>query len=137
MKLLILILATSSAVAAQSARDLRNKYGQPKAETFRVRSDVDMTVTYGKTGTACTIILEPVFYWLGAWKLDEDTTVMKMSTVRAIFDELVPKERRGRLLSGPREAHVEWVYENVDLVAQEQTETTRRAIIIMKTEGCK
>jgi len=96
-----------------------------------------MTVTYGKTGTACTVVLEPVYDWIGAHKLDEADTVMKMSLVKELFDDLAPKSQRGTLMSGPREAHVEWVYQNVVLATDGTMENARRAIIAFKTARCK
>jgi hypothetical protein len=137
MKLIIIFLFSCVVVVGQTSNDLRQKYGKPKSETFQIRSDVDMTVTYRKNGTVCTMLLEPTPYWLGAAKLDEDSSFIKMSVVKKIFDELVPKERRGSLVSGPREGHVQWVYEKVSLVIDGQTDAARRAAIVMSSSDCK
>ena len=136
MKIMFLILTLCSICFAQSSRDLQKKFGTPTSETFRVRRNVNMTVTYGKTGTACTLILEPVYEWIGSHKLDQADTFMKMSLVEEIFDDLAPKSERGSLVSGPREAHVEWVYQNVVLATDGTMEHARRAIIAFKNAGC-
>ncbi|HKO61505.1 MAG TPA: hypothetical protein VJV03_10125 [Pyrinomonadaceae bacterium] len=137
MKLLATLLLSCSAIAAQSATDLRTRYGQPISETFRARPDVEMTVTYGKTGTACIFVLEPVYAYLGAVKLDETDTFIKMSVVNEIFDQLVPKNARGSLVSGPRHGHTEWLYKNVLLIVDGNMDRARRAAIAFQGAPCK
>jgi hypothetical protein len=137
MKILFLILTLCSITVAQSSRDLQKKFGTPTSETFRVRPTVNMTVTYGKTGTACTLALEPVYQWIGAHRLDEADTFIKMSLVEELFDDLAPKSERGVLISGPREAHVEWVYQNVVLATDGTMENARHAVIAFKNARCK
>jgi hypothetical protein len=137
LKTLILILMACSVAAAQSSSELQKKYGKPQSETFRIRPEIDMTVSYGKTGLACRMVLEPVHYWWGAAKLDEGETFIKMSAVTEVFDELVPKEQRGSPVSGPQHGRVQWIYENVALVIDGDGDKVRRAVMVLKEEACK
>jgi hypothetical protein len=137
MKVVLIVLLSCAATLAQKSNDLRQKYGEPKAEMFQIRPDVDMTVTYGRDGTVCTMLIEPTPLWFGAAKFDEDTNVIKMSVVTDIFDELVPKGQRGSLSSGPRHGRVEWIYERVNLLVDGQMDIVRRARIVMKRDECQ
>jgi hypothetical protein len=138
MKAIILLLLSFVSVSAQSSKDLREKFGAPKSEVFQVRPNINMTVTYGKTGVVCAMVLEPTFEWMGAYKMDEATTFIEMSVVTKLFDQLVPKERRGSLISGPREGpHVEWIYQHVNLLVDGRMDAARRAIIALKSDACK
>jgi hypothetical protein len=79
-------------LAAQSRDGLRRKYGEPVAETFIVRPDINVTATYGKDGRITEWVIAPRTTAL----IKSRTQTLSQDTVTAIFDELVPSAARGK-----------------------------------------
>jgi len=84
---------------SSSSQALRQRYGQPIAETFLIRPDITVTATYGPSGKTCELVISPkpseglVKSLPGPGAIDD--TVMK-----SIEDELVPASERGKFKIG-------------------------------------
>jgi hypothetical protein len=108
MKVIFFILLSCIFVDAQSAINLREKYGAPTSETFtevyqarpyneKTRLSVDVTVTYNKNKQICLLKAEIFPY---SSNMNEPTTKeeneLKSNLLREVLDELLPKEKRGK-----------------------------------------
>lgn len=97
MKPVLMILLTCVAAVGQTSSDLRLKYGAPISETFRVRPDIIVTVSYDKNSKVSEMVIEP----------QPDATIIKSrhnriksQMLQEIIDELVPPEKRGKFVMG-------------------------------------
>jgi hypothetical protein len=97
MRVMAVILLTCVVVAGQTSDALRQKYGAPVAETFRVRPDILVTVTHAQTGGACEMLIAPQ---LPSTPIKSNGAVLKSKVLDEIIDELVPVRLRGKLLMG-------------------------------------
>ncbi len=97
MKLMLLLLLTCAVVAAQTAGDLRQKYGMPISETFKVRPDIRVTVSYDKKGKVSEMLIEPA---LDGTIIKSRYRRIKSELLKEIIDELVPPNQRGKLIMG-------------------------------------
>lgn len=81
----------------QTSNDLRQKYGAPVSETFKVRPDVVVTVAHAKTGEICEMLIAPQ---LPSTPIKSNGAVLKSKVLDEIIDELVPASQRGKLRMG-------------------------------------
>lgn len=137
MKVIVILLLMSITVCGQTSAALRQKYGKPKSETFEIRPDVDVTLTYGKAGNFCTATIEPTPVYLGAGILDEETNTLKAAVFDGIFDELFPKQKRGKLLDIQLEGRHKYTYENVFYFLAGGNDAFWRARILVRANACK
>jgi hypothetical protein len=97
MKIILFLLLTCSIAAGQTGGDLRRKYGLPISETFKVRPDVKVIVSYDRNGKASEMVIEPQ---LDATIIKSRYRRIKSKMLKEIIDELVPPDQRGKLLMG-------------------------------------
>ena len=95
MKAVIILVLACSSVVAQTSNGLRRKYGPPVSETYAVRPDISVTVSFNEGGKTCEMLIEP----------RQPTTPIKLGTARLtlatlneVIDELVPVNKRGKPL---------------------------------------
>lgn len=79
----------------QTSSTLRQKYGQPTSETYNVRADIKVTVTYAQPGEVCEMLIQPI-----AETQNGRPSVLKLQPLKEVIDELVPKEERGKFITG-------------------------------------
>jgi hypothetical protein len=97
MKVVLILLLACGVATGQTSSDLWQRYGAPTSETFKVRPDIIVTVTYDATGKASEMVIEP----------PPDSTLIKSNykriksqMLKEIIDELVPPKVRGKFLRG-------------------------------------
>lgn len=81
----------------QNAGALRQKYGNPVSETFQIRPEIVVIVSYDKSGKVSQMVVEP--------KLSDDLIKSRdkridEKTFKEVFDELAPPSVRGKFVSG-------------------------------------
>jgi hypothetical protein len=86
-----LFLAMSSLLTAQTAEDLRSRYGEPNRERFLVRPSIAVTVEYGADRLACRMLIEPPKPLL----FEAKQVFMSYDVVTELLEELVPLTSRG------------------------------------------
>ena len=144
MKAIVIVLLTCMFVSAQSSSDLRQKYGIPISETYKVRPDVVVTVTYAKTGEVCSMVIKPQ---PSSTKKETSTPVLKSKLLDEVIDELVLKEKRGKYLMGtflniiclPDNdcAGTSENYEKLSIYRNGSIDAHRYATIDWKSSACK
>jgi hypothetical protein len=80
-----------------NATDLRNRYGDPGAQRFKVRPGITLMVTYGRDRTACRMVLGPIRSIIPR---DEPARYMRSEDVTGIIDEVLLEADRGEQLLG-------------------------------------
>jgi hypothetical protein len=86
------VFALGVLLASDTPTDFRKRYGAPVCETYRVRPGIVATVSYGKSGHACEIVVTPNQSG-GMIKTRGVTIDSKLLT--EVLDEIVPaKETR-------------------------------------------
>jgi hypothetical protein len=97
MNRLTLILGVIAAVSlsGQSKEEMRQKYGEPTAEVFKVRPDINATVTRNASGRIVEILIAPRF----TDALKSRATTLSSKAVEEVLRELVPDAVRGKGLS--------------------------------------
>ena len=93
-----LTVRSQSATLPQTSAELYARYDKPDVERFVVRTDLTLTAEYGPDGQACAMRIESrhaLANFLNA-------PAAPMDEVRAVLDEVVPPETRGKKL-GPGE----------------------------------
>ena len=95
MRIAILFLLACVVATGQTSSTLHQKYGQPTSETYNVRPNIKVTVTYAKTGEICEMLIEPI-----AETGNGNRSLLKSQPLEEVIDELVPKEQRGKYLMG-------------------------------------
>jgi hypothetical protein len=142
MRVAILLLLTAMVAGAQTPNSLRQKYGQPTSETYNVRPDIKVTVTYAKTGEVCEMLIKP-------FSETETGTrfLLKSQPLDKVIDELVPKDQRGKYLMGtfvnmvclPNDdcGGTDASYERVSIFRNGSIDAHRFASIHWKREMCE
>ena len=97
MKIMLLLLLTCAIAAGQTGDDLRQKYGAPISETFKVRPDIRVTVSYDKKGKVSEMVVEPQ---LDGTIIKSRYRRIKSEMLKEVIDELVPLSQRGKLILG-------------------------------------
>ncbi|HZE71633.1 MAG TPA: hypothetical protein VE135_19170 [Pyrinomonadaceae bacterium] len=95
MRIAIVFFLTGVVSTAQTSSTLREKYGQPVSETYNVRPDIKLTVTYAKSGDVCEMLIKPA-----SETQNGKPSLLKSQPLNEVIDELVPKEQRGAYLMG-------------------------------------
>jgi hypothetical protein len=97
MRVMGMMLLTCVIAAGQTSNGLRQKYGTPISETFKVRPEVIVTVSHAKTGEICEMLIAPQ---LPSTPIKSSGALLKSKLVNEIIDELVPARQRGKLRMG-------------------------------------
>ena len=97
MRTIIVIVLSCVIIAAQTSNDLRQKYGAPLSETFKVRPGIVVTVTRAKTGEICEMLITPQ---LPVTPIKSSGAFLKSKTLDEVVNELVPRDQRGKFLMG-------------------------------------
>jgi hypothetical protein len=92
MKALAMILLTCTAVCAQSSSELKTKFGDPVAESFRIRPGIILTANYDSAGKVAELVISPDV----PAPIKTRNATLSFDTVNAIVDELVPVSERGK-----------------------------------------
>ncbi len=94
--LLVLFLVLPSVVAtAQSAGELKARYGDPDVERFLARPGITLMVRYADDRSACEMLIAPMRSIIPR---NEAGTYMRPEVVTEIIDEVLPEANRGNLL---------------------------------------
>lgn len=140
MRIAIVFLLACAAATAQSSSTLRQRYGQPVSETYDVRPDVIVTVTYAKTGEMCEMLIQPIKETNSG-----KPSLLKSQTLNEVIDELVPKVQRGKYVIGsflnitcPNDdcSGTEEDYEKVLIHKHGRIDAHRYASISWKSDAC-
>lgn len=97
MRVMAMMLLTCVVAAGQTSNGLRQKYGAPISETFKVRPNTIVTVTHAKTGEVCEMFIAPQ---LPSTPIKSTGAVLKSKGLNEVIEELVPASQRGKLLMG-------------------------------------
>jgi len=92
-----LIFVFQSSFPADTARTLRERYGQPIFETYLVRPDVIAEVRYGSSGHVCEVVLSPR---KPSSLIKSGKTTVDSKELTEVLDEIVPMSKRGKALGG-------------------------------------
>lgn len=107
LKALLVMLLIAAPSLAQTAAELRRKYGEPKILSsksshilvllYMVRPDITMTVKFGDStgGRACEQRVEP---YRTRTQNSRQVDVMDESEAEKVLEELAPAAERGRLI---------------------------------------
>jgi hypothetical protein len=91
-----LFLGLTAIVAlAQTASELRARYGDPDVERFMVRPGITLMARYADDRAACEMVIEPLRSIIPH---DESPTYMRPEVMTEIIDEVLPEAYRGKLL---------------------------------------
>ena len=142
MRIVILLFICCAVAAAQTSTSLREKYGNPAYESYLVRPDISVTVTYAKSGEVCEMLIKPA-----SESENGKPAVLKSQPLDEVIDELVPKDQRGKILMG---TFVNIVclpnndcdgtnesYERLSIFRNGSTDAERFASIHWKRDACK
>ena len=89
-------LVPGGTLAAQSGKELREKYGEPVSQSFIVRPGISVTSTFGTNGRIAEFLISPQNNDL----IKSRGKSLSVDSVNAIIDELVPRAIRGKHLIG-------------------------------------
>ena len=92
---LLLFLALSAIATAQSANELKGRYGDPDVERFLVRPGVRLMARYASDRTACEILIGPMRSIIPR---NEAAIYIRPDVMTEIIDEVLPEANRGKLL---------------------------------------
>lgn len=94
--LLVLFLVLPSVVAtAQTASELKARYGDPDVERFLARPGIALMVRYADDRTACEMLIAPMRSIIPR---NDAATYMRPEVMTEIIDEVLPEANRGTLL---------------------------------------
>jgi len=138
----MVLLFTCTVATAQTSTSLREKYGNPSSETFRVRPDINVTVTYAKTGEVCEMLIKPA-----SETVNGKPSLLKSQPLKDVIDELVPKNERGAFIIGtfvnvvcqPNNdcAGANESYQRLSIFSNGSTDAHRFATIRWKRDACQ
>jgi hypothetical protein len=137
----MLLFLTCIVASAQTSIALRQKYGQPTSETYNVRADMVVTVSYAKTGHVCEMLIKPT-----SETENGKPSLLKSQPLNEVIDELVPKEERGTYLMGTfvniiglpnDDCGTDESYQRLSIFRNGGTDAHRYASIHWKLEVCQ
>jgi hypothetical protein len=91
-----LLVAAGSVLLAQSANELRSRYGEPDLERFQVRPGISLTVEYGSDHLACQMIIEPTQSLIHQ---EGQSRLISSESVSEVLEEVAPVAMRGAVIS--------------------------------------
>jgi hypothetical protein len=97
MKVVLILLLICGAAIGQTSSDLRQRYGPPASETFKVRPEIIVTVIYDEAGKVSEMVIEPQ---LDTTLIKSQYKRIKSQMLKEIIDELVPPKVRGKFVMG-------------------------------------
>ncbi|HKF03016.1 MAG TPA: hypothetical protein VKB49_11915 [Candidatus Sulfotelmatobacter sp.] len=115
--LLVFLSLSAIAAPAQSASELKARYGDPEVERFLVRPGVKLMARYASDRTACEILIGPMRSIIPR---NEAAIYIRPEVMTEIIEEVLPEANRGNLLesfltkSGCNEIETK-EYENVTI----------------------
>jgi hypothetical protein len=89
-----LLLAILASFPADTASTLRERYGNPISESYRVRPGIVVWAGYGSSGHVCALLIkpEPAEHPLNR----RENTIGDVQQATEILKELVPEQERGK-----------------------------------------
>jgi hypothetical protein len=101
MKLFIMAVSTLFALgvllSSDTATDFSQRYGPPIRETYLVRPGIVATVSYGKSGHACEIVIGPN---QSGEMIKSRGVSIESKRLTDTLDEIVPTKERGEMRMG-------------------------------------
>jgi hypothetical protein len=97
MKIVLVTILSSTAIAGQSRDELKTKYGNAVSETFIVRPGIGVTATYSSTGRIVELLISRQNTDLIK---SRNGNALSSDVLKMIIDELVPMPKRGKYLIG-------------------------------------
>jgi hypothetical protein len=95
---IVFFLVGLTTLPSTMQQSLQSKYGQPIAETYRVRSGIVAAVQYGTSGEACSIIIQPEH--AHSPLSNPQNSIGTYAQGKELLLELVPKNERGKFIIG-------------------------------------
>jgi hypothetical protein len=105
LKALLVMLLIAAPSLAQTAAELRRKYGEPETlshkssqiliERYKVRPNITMIVKFGGSERACELRIEP---FRTRTQNSKRVEAMLESEAQQVIEELAPDNERGRLI---------------------------------------
>lgn len=93
--LLLFLALFAVGACAQSASELKARYGDPDVERFLVRPGITLTVRYAADQTPCEMLIGPMRSIIPR---NEAAIYMRPEVMTEIIDEVLPEANRGKLL---------------------------------------
>ena len=133
MKIIFLILLCSVSVFSQVPQDMRKRFGTLVSESYEIRPNILLTVTYGKQGEICRLNVKPQVG--GDSKIPAPSSEMLMN----LINELVPEKERGEniingWLSSPDFAASVMDYEKLKIFSQ--ASPGKEVNVLWKDKSC-
>ena len=97
MKAILLALMSCFAAMGQTSADLRQTYGAPVSESFKVRPEIVVTSTYDNAGNIAEMTIEPQS---DVGLIKSRYRRIKSQALKEIIDELAPPKVRGKFIKG-------------------------------------
>jgi hypothetical protein len=91
------IFALGVLLPADTSSDFSKRYGSPICETYLVRPAIVASVSYGKSGQACEIVVSPN---QSGEPIKSRNTTINSQQLTEVLDEIVPVEERGKMRMG-------------------------------------
>jgi len=88
------LFALGVLLSSDTSTDFSKRYGSPISETYLVRPAIVASVSYGKSGHACEIVISP--NQLGGVIKSRNTTINSQQ-LTDVLDEILPVEERGKM----------------------------------------
>ena len=86
------LFTLSVLLASDTATDFSKRYGPPVSETYLVRPGIVATVSYGKSGHACEIVVGP--NQSGAGLVKSRNVTIESQQLTEVLDEIVPAKEK-------------------------------------------
>jgi hypothetical protein len=101
MRLFIAAVSTLFALGillpSDTTTDFSKRYGSPICETYRVKPGIVATVSSGKSGHACEIVVGPD---QSGGMIKSRGVTIDSKQLTEVLDEIVPAEHRGKMRMG-------------------------------------
>jgi hypothetical protein len=93
--LLLFLALPAVGTSAQSASEVKARYGDPDVERFFVRPGITLMVRYAGDRTACEMLIGPM---RSVIPRHEAAIYMRPEVMTEIIDDVLPEANRGKLL---------------------------------------
>jgi hypothetical protein len=134
MKLFLALLLFCIPITAQTREELLKKYGNPVLEIYQVRPNISVSVTYNKEEKVCRMLIKPT-------TPESQLPAPTLESLKAIADELVPHQARGRniingFMSGVEIYGTSYDYENLKIYSAFNEKNEIWVNIVWKAKAC-
>ena len=91
------VFALGVLLPSDTATDFGKRYGPPVCETYLVRPRIVATVSYGRSGHACEIVVAPN---RSGGLINSRSVTIDAKQLTEVLDEIVPAKERGAMRMG-------------------------------------